>query len=383
MAEDFVFQEAPEEVTRYFDQKQSLPSFDWRDIAPEEHSRTFTVAKTAGFDVLDDIREATSDAIRNQQSFEVFRQNLEPILRDKGWWGKGLADDPSGNARLSQLGSTRRLRTIHWANVTTARAAGEWERIQRTKKFLPILRYKRSFAEKRRPEHEGWVGTMLPADHVWWLTHYPPNGWLCKCGVEQLTRSQATSLGYDPELPPPTLETRKWINKRTGETMFVPIGIDPGWHTNPGLLRQENAANFLGDRLAALNENNRRIAIADILGSQQFKTLIEGRSKPGMVVPIAPVTDVLRDLSPTTARHVFLSSESAKHILDDDTSRGMKPEMFAAAMEVITKPELIDKPDRAVIVVGEGLGKRWRLVLKVLAHEVWITSFHRRPRKRK
>ena len=31
-----------------------------------------------------------------------------------------------------------------------------------------------------------------------------------------------------------------WRNKRTGQTVEVPVGIDPGWDTNPGKNRARN-----------------------------------------------------------------------------------------------------------------------------------------------
>lgn len=89
---DSLFTEAPEEVTRYFDSKTSAPSWDWRDVAPHEHAISFTVAKSAGYDVLDDIRAALSEARRNNVDFGTFAEELEPLLRRKGWWGK--ARDP-------------------------------------------------------------------------------------------------------------------------------------------------------------------------------------------------------------------------------------------------------------------------------------------------
>lgn len=98
-----LFKTAPKEVTRYFDGKASLPTFDWRDIAPEEHAFSFTVAKSAGYDILDDIRSAISEAITGKTPFEEFQRNLMPVLQQKGWWGKTLAIDPeTGEEKLVQ-----------------------------------------------------------------------------------------------------------------------------------------------------------------------------------------------------------------------------------------------------------------------------------------
>jgi hypothetical protein len=35
----------------------------------------------------------------------------------------------------------------------------------------------------------------------------------------------------------PIITTREWTNRRTGEVMDVPTGIDPGWDYNPGKAR--------------------------------------------------------------------------------------------------------------------------------------------------
>ncbi len=173
-----LFKTAPREVNRYFDGKANVPSFDWRDIAPAEHAFSFTVAKSAGYDILDDIRAAVADAITNRVPFEEFRARLTPILQAKGWWGKKEAADPAtGELRAVQLGSPRRLQTIYWANTATAHAAGEWERTQRNKRFLPFLIYLRSVAEHKRLEHLRYVGTVAPVDDPIWDWLYPPNGW--------------------------------------------------------------------------------------------------------------------------------------------------------------------------------------------------------------
>ncbi|NTV80668.1 MAG: hypothetical protein HGA24_04505, partial [Candidatus Aminicenantes bacterium] len=40
-----------------------------------------------------------------------------------------------------------------------------------------------------RPLHRAWNGTILPVDHAWWKTHFPPNGWRCRCTVRALDDS--------------------------------------------------------------------------------------------------------------------------------------------------------------------------------------------------
>jgi hypothetical protein len=36
-----------------------------------------------------------------------------------------------------------------------------------------------------------------------------------------------------PDKSPP-VQRREWVNKRTGEAMQIPVGIDPGFDYNPG-----------------------------------------------------------------------------------------------------------------------------------------------------
>ena len=70
----------PQEAIRFFGDKLPRESFDWRELWQEEHARQFTVAKSAGRDVLGDIFGAMQDAIAKGQSFDDFKKTL-PIAR--------------------------------------------------------------------------------------------------------------------------------------------------------------------------------------------------------------------------------------------------------------------------------------------------------------
>ncbi len=357
---DKLFTTAPEPVRRYFDDKGQTPTFDWRDIAPQEHSHTFTVAKSAGFDVLDDIRGAAKQAIDNQQSFDDFAANLEPTLRKKGWWGQKIVVDPkTGQKVKAQLGSLRRLRTIHWANVATARAAGEWERTLATKGFLPFLRYTLSSAERKRPQHVSWVGTILPVDHPWWQSHYPPNGWGCRCGVRQITRRQAKRDGYSEGDDAPVIETKPWFNKRSGKTIQVPIGIDPGWQTNPGVNRGRNLMKIYQGKLEAMPELAATTALRAFWQGPQPRAWLNSAERVHMPVAMSPRAQALLQ---GNGAMIAISNQTA--IAKLSKHRALDTDLLANANQLIEDGAWHEgKRSGGVDIYAEFNNKLWKIVL--------------------
>jgi SPP1 gp7 family putative phage head morphogenesis protein len=230
----------PEEAIAYFRAKgQHLDaSWAWQDFWQEDHAVAFTVAKSAGFDILKDIHQSLLDAMEQGQTFDDWKRKLVPTLQDKGWWGrKALADpsDPNADPQSVQLGSPRRLRTIWDVNMRTSWAAGRWNQIERTAHAAPWLRYTAVLDSKTRPLHALWHGTILRFDDPWWKTHFPPNGWFCRCTVVQFSdhdlarhdlKVSQSAPDDGPSIP--------YTNPRTGEVSLVPPGIDPGFGYNPG-----------------------------------------------------------------------------------------------------------------------------------------------------
>lgn len=269
----------PKEALDYFNAKKLKPSFSHLDVWREEHAACFTVAKATQLDVLSGIHHAAQKALAEGRTFRDFAKDLKPELQRQGWWGKQEVVDPlTDKKRLAQLGSPRRLKTIYETNMRTARAAGQWERIQRTKLALPFLVYELGPSREHRPEHAAWAGTLLPVDDQFWQTHFAPNGYGCKCRVRQVSKTEATRLEkdgvsaqiqeIDPETDLPTgrfnertfpvrtqapkIETRQWVNRRTGEVSQVPVGIDPGFDYNFGeATRVRQAARQWAEKVAA------------------------------------------------------------------------------------------------------------------------------------
>ena len=256
----------PREALEYFRAKDIRPGFDHRDVWRQEHASAFTAAKAMQLDVLDDLRDTVDSALAEGKTYRRFAAEITPTLQRKGWWGRKEVIDPeTGETREVELGSPRRLKTIYSTNMRTARAAGQWGRIQRTKATHPYLIYELGPSEEHRPEHAAWAGTLLPADDPWWRTHFAPNGWGCKCRQRQVSRREAERLGGVTARP--ASSTVEWTNKRTGETARIPRGIDPGWDTNPGLERQRLLMEGLNGKLDAAGQELARAAVRTVTDS--------------------------------------------------------------------------------------------------------------------
>lgn len=226
----------PEEALAYLRAKGLKPGFSYLDVWREEHAFAFTVAKLMELDLLDDVRAAVTKALAEGQTLKEWTAEVMPTLERSGWIES-----------VAERDLPRRLATIYQTNMRVARAAGQWDRIQRTKRALPYLLYQLGPSERHREQHAAWAGLILPADHPFWVSHFPPNGWGCKCHVRQLSRREAADLGG--EGVPPEVEYTTWTNPRTGTEVPVPVGIDPGWDYNPGLARADCLSAALQERV--------------------------------------------------------------------------------------------------------------------------------------
>jgi SPP1 gp7 family putative phage head morphogenesis protein len=246
------FDVPPAQAIAYFQGKGLKPSFSYADMLKDSHDRAFTVAKMMDVDILATVRDSLDSALANGMTFEQWREGLTPMLQASGWWGRKAKIDPeTGRIVKAQLGSAWRLETIFRTNMQAAYAAGQWQEIEAQKAVAPFLMYDAVDDFRTRPEHAGWDNLVLRADHKWWATHYPPNGFHCRCGVVQLDAAQLQALGLRPATKAPDDGDYLWKNPRTGFSVPVPKGIDPGFDHNPGQKIADQAAALLAEKMAA------------------------------------------------------------------------------------------------------------------------------------
>lgn len=78
--------------------------------------------------------------------------------------------------------------------IAQANAGRDWERIQDQKGTLPNLKYTTAGDNRVRAEHNDLDGIVRPVDDSFWADNYPPNGWRCRCDVDQLASGTVTPL---------------------------------------------------------------------------------------------------------------------------------------------------------------------------------------------
>ena len=367
------------EAVAFFRRKFPLRSFDFRDVEAEEHAIAFTMAKAMQLDVLRTVQEELERQLREGPDLRAFRASLEPRLRALGWWGRRKRVDPlTGEERTVTLGTPRRLETIFRTNVRTAYAAGAWARQRRLAERAPWLLYDAVLDSRTRPKHREWDGTVLRWDDPWWGTHYPPNGWNCRCSVIQLDDADLRERGLSPGVAPRGL-VRRWVNPRTGRVREVPEGVDPAWAYHVGRAAERQPLEVLGDRVERLPEALARMAVEDILRSRIFEDFSAGRLAGWL--PVAVLPQDLREALGVRTRTVRMSRETLQKQLVNHPE--VTTDDYQGIALIIDAGRAWKQSITHQWVIGEYRDRLWRVIIKRTRdrEETVLVSFHRVRRK--
>lgn len=218
-----------------------VPTAKWTDLWQQEHDVAFMVAGAAKADLLADLAEAVDKAIADGETIQQFRRRFLEIIQRRGWAGF-TGDDRTADRPQGGRGLAWRTRVIYETNLLTSYAAGR--RAQLEDGGYTHWMYKHSdFVQRPRPHHVALNGIVRPKDDPFWQTHYPPNGWGCRCRVLGVrSPQQARRLGGDWNKPLPG-----WVGQadpRTG----APVGIDKGFAYAPGASRADEVLRLVRDK---------------------------------------------------------------------------------------------------------------------------------------
>ena len=279
-----VFGMQPEAAVAYLKQKGVQVSWDWQDMLDDAHATAFTVAKTAGMDVVNDIYAAVVKAAENGQTLAQFSNELTPVMQAKGWWGKkDVAHPTTGETQTVQLGSPHRLKTIYLTNMQSAYMAGRYAEMMDSLDTHPYWEYVAINDNRTRDTHRLMHGRVYEATDPIWGSMYPPLDYRCRCRVKPLSESR----GSGRVLPRPGLETQTvdiGTNEYTGETRYAQrtgiriggkfVAPSPGFNANQGQAMLSRMASVAVEKAQAAHPDIARVALKTMMANTRFKSAL-------------------------------------------------------------------------------------------------------------
>jgi hypothetical protein len=237
-AAEFGFGTPFAEQIAFLRQKLNLPTERWDDIERMAHDRAFIVAGVLKADLLADFHRAIEKGASQGLGITEWRKDFKQIVFNHGWTG--------WTGEGTKAGEAWRTKVIYQTNMSTSYAAGRWAQLNDPDLLAvrPYWQYHhRDGVLHPRPLHQSWNGLTLPHDHVFWKTHFGPNGWGCHCYVTAVDGKVFASAQAAGKGTPPA----GWniINPKTG----APVGIDKGFDYAFGANTDTSLRQMVQDKL--------------------------------------------------------------------------------------------------------------------------------------
>lgn len=140
------------------------------------------------------LQELSSDLYDKYDSPKKFNQVFEEWQNTnypEGFDSQELEDFISGNPQETQntVISHSIIREFHLAE--------RWDKIQQNKENRPYLLYRTAGDNSVRPTHKTLDGILLPVNHSFWDSHFPPNGFGCRCGIRTVSERDLKKKGWE------------------------------------------------------------------------------------------------------------------------------------------------------------------------------------------
>lgn len=204
----------PDAAIGFWQWRAKLTDAEAKALGEEARRRAFYVTGLARHDLVQLVSDGLEEALKNGETLADFKTRIIEAIQTQGW-------------------HDYRVETIFRTNLQTAYAAGRYKKMQAVKASRPYWQYLAVMDKRVRPSHAILHGKVYPADHDFWASNYPPNGFRCRCCVRSLSARQVEKQGLTVEKAMP--QAGAWIDPKTKREYFVHFpGADKGFRSNPG-----------------------------------------------------------------------------------------------------------------------------------------------------
>ena len=204
----------PDAALEFWKWRAKLTDEEAKALGEEAKHRAFYVTGLAKHDLVQRVSDGLEKALKDGETLPEFKERIMAAIQTQGW-------------------HDYRVENIFRTNLQTAYAAGRYKKMQAVKSSRPYWQYLAVMDKRVRPSHAILHGKVYPADHEFWKTNYPPNGFRCRCCARTLSEHQVKKMGLSVETEMPKADM--WTDPKTGYEYFVHFpGADKGFKNNPG-----------------------------------------------------------------------------------------------------------------------------------------------------
>ena len=381
MAKYYRIQDVSREVSQYIAKKSLKTSPNgWRDIYAQEHATAFTVAKLKDLNLLGRVQKEITHSIEHGDTYKHFQKRMQPELQK---WLDSVRRAPPEAIEGPELDKWKsrkdryRLRRIFETNTRQAYSQHLYQRGM-DNEFVSHVIYRIGPSINHRADHVRLDGLVLPKTDPMWDTHWPPNGWNCKCYVRFIGKKKLEQYRKDgvPDLQrvdhagrlnktKPIFETAppqqyKWFTRESGLDIAIPADIDPGFEWNPGKfnrgtwLKEQALQKAQSLELEARAQRKlEQLIISNKAQKAAYEAFVEkyyNKKGPGAIIDVGIIKEALKKDATKRIENV---PDSATIVMQDKVlnTKNMRHSVSVHGDSSVTKqeflrvPEMLKKPD--------------------------------------
>lgn len=205
-------EEKLEEIIKdYFD-----GNFNTRNLPPDIYNATIAKVSEGVIDgfggSLDDFEDQTPEKTllkffdQNVQRFSAAKtfqeaNDLSNAIFDEEGFKRSFSAFKADAKQITEIYNDNWLKTEFATASRMGFSSRQWLDAVRDAEILPLLKYQTIGDERVRPEHVELDNIVRPVNSSFWDVNYPPNGWRCRCIVQQLSEGEE-SITPSGDLPP-------------------------------------------------------------------------------------------------------------------------------------------------------------------------------------
>jgi SPP1 gp7 family putative phage head morphogenesis protein len=163
----------PIEGLKYFEKRRVISPEEWAYADDKMRRKAFSIARATEDYHIQYVKEMIEEVLRGELDERYFRKRM-----------------------ANMLGTSHRdyyIETVYRTNMQSAYAHGRYvqQRIPEVLNTFPLWQYRTVGDSRVRDSHAAMDGRIWPANHQIWDIWYPPNGYSCRCRVDELTKDEA------------------------------------------------------------------------------------------------------------------------------------------------------------------------------------------------